>query len=164
MKNDDFDKELKATFQNMRRARSINLNMNKAEHEEHFRIIDQHKTYRIQEELTYLTEYKSRVAQENKRLMRKDGAKTREHKPVFGMDDRFNGNKLNITTQKNVRAQHKITMANLREAERDDLDKFYTRVENRNAERGHATHDFNKTTNRRSGVDRRTQTRTGPKR
>jgi len=164
MVSDDPYKELAKTFDKTMRPKSITMMMNDTEYKERIQIQKQHKEIRIEKEHLYRAEYPSRVANEAKALMRKDGAKTRDYKPRFGMDDRFNGGNINLQAEKIVRGKHKITMANLREAERNDLGKLYDRVEHRNNNRGKAKTDFNKTTNRRSGADRRNQVRTGPKR
>lgn len=76
MSQDDLEKQLAKTFKDAGRKRSIEMQMNKSEHEEKFNITQQHRTHRVQEELKYRTEYSSRVAHEAKRLMQKDGAKT----------------------------------------------------------------------------------------
>ena len=164
MSQDDLEKQLAKTFKDAGRKRSIDMQMNQSEHEEKFNITQQHRTHRAQEELKYRTEYSSRVAHEAKRLMQKDGAKTLEHKPRFGMDDRFNGGAIKLKAEKIVRGNHKITMAKLREAELQDLDKLYDRVERRNSKRGKAQTHFSKAADRRVNGERRQREKPGPSR
>lgn len=159
-----FESQLSKAFGDIQRQRNVTLSMNDAEFRELNQMTMSHRERRIGEEKTYRATYSTRVADETKRLMQKDGQKSPEHKPSFGMDDRFNGGRLNLQAQKNVRGQHKIAQATLREAELNDRDAFFQRVEKRNAERGHANHDFNRATDRRNGPERRQMRSSGPKR
>ncbi|MEL7281858.1 MAG: hypothetical protein AAGK79_15980 [Pseudomonadota bacterium] len=155
----DLHKELSTVFEQAIKKRSITMGMNAAEHNEHALLKRHHKSVSIQAEHAYRQTYSTRVADETKRLLRKDGSKTRELKPTAGVVDRFNGNKLRLQAEKNVRGHHKIDMANLREAELKDEDTLFARVEKRNGIRGEAKRAFNRSTDRRSGLDRRQRTR-----
>lgn len=80
------------------------------------------------------------------------------------MDDRFNGGAIKLKAEKIVRGNHKITMAKLREAELQDLDKLYDRVERRNSKRGKAQTHFSKAADRRVTGERRQREKPGPSR
>lgn len=158
MMTEDDHTKLRKSFDQAIQRRMIAMNMNEAEHRAFFAITQQHKTHRVEAERQYRDTYRARVAEETKRLMRQDGRKARDFKPEFGTSDRFNGNRLNLQAEKNVRQRHKVTMASLREAERQDIEALYETVMKRNGISGQAKGAFNRATDRRSGGDRRRST------
>jgi len=152
---DDIRKDLQKTFEQTGKRRAISVSMNDAEHTHYFELQHQNRMDLINVEKQYREEYSIRVAEETRRLMRKDGAKTREHKPTFHRDDRFNGQKLLLQARRNVHRQHQEHIEAVKQAGHERIDQFFDRVEKRNAERGHAKSDFNRATDRRSGQGRR---------
>lgn len=155
MTKDNLHEALQETFAFALRKKTLGHTMTEAEHHERISIRQYHKEIRIIAEHDYSNSYAKRVATEMKKLLAKEGAKTLDHKPRFGRDDRFNGQNIQMRAEKNVREQHQHHIAGLATKESQDMDEFFKRVEQRNAMTGTAKKEFAKATDRRSGRDRR---------
>lgn len=94
------------------------------EREDFTNIAEKFDKHRTSAEQLYRAEYKTRVEVERRALMDRAGSKSWDHKPVFGMVDKFNRRDLTRQAQLNVRADHQRTMERLDRQELNETEGF----------------------------------------
>lgn len=104
---------------------------------------------------TYEAEYKTRVTQETRRLQRQAGSPTRTLKPKYLGIDQFDKTSLKQQAVRNVENRHHARIALVEKREEDSVEKLVEKAKARRQLKGQPTQAFNRTTDRRSGIDRR---------
>ncbi|MDJ0826435.1 MAG: hypothetical protein QNJ16_13095 [Rhodobacter sp.] len=107
-----------------------------------------------EENESYKTDYVLRVGKAREELLRKAGSLTHEHPTPVGTD-RFDGDRINRLAQTKVRDDHERTLLAILNDEITGYEDIEESIRAREHFRGGPTKEFKRTTDRRSGRDRR---------
>jgi len=151
--------DLKKTFGLKAARHEAAQKLNKEEwksYEQVKKLIDGVRTY---EERQYKLEYKTRVETVAKRLINEAGAKTRNFTPPWTRRDKFDKSAIILQARRVVHDQNDKVMSFLDQQETQQIEELVQRSEHNTQQREKPKLDFQKATNRRSGLDRRTPSR-----
>ena len=115
------------------------------------------------EERAFRREYETRVETEKQKLIHKAADQERMPKPWWSREDKFERAGIERQAHRNVRRAHEQSIARLEERESEALETLITRAAKRDHLREKTLTDFARTTDRRSGEDRRQTPRRGPR-
>ena len=127
---------------------------------DHFNEVDQTAKQREMDEVQDYTNNKDqRLTDARKELIDKAGALTHEHPTPFGTD-RFNKSDIDRQAKIKVENDHQTCLLGILQDEAEAYSELTGDIRAREGLRDHARDDFNITTDRRDGADRRMPTRT----
>ena len=97
----------------------------------------------------------TRVAIEQKKLIDEAGSKDREHKPKWAQDDLFDGTASLAQADKQVRSAHEQRISRINQYEERGLEALVQSARGENKIQGKSVRNFNQTSDRRVGGERR---------
>lgn len=97
--------------------------------------------------------YPMRVKVAHKKLIDEAGSKTKEHKPFWAQNDRFDKSATLHLAQQDVRQAHERRIAQINQYEERGLSNLMAEAERENQLQGKAERAFNKTVDRRRVQD-----------
>ncbi|GMG84975.1 hypothetical protein LNKW23_41910 [Paralimibaculum aggregatum] len=116
-----------------------------------------------EEKRTFRAEYETRVEAEKQKLIDKAADQDPTPKPWWSREDKFGRAAIERQAHRNVRRAHEKSIARLEERESEALKTLMTRAAKRDRLREKTLTDFARTTDRRSGEERRQSPRRGPR-
>ena len=129
--------------------------LNRDEHKSFKKISEKFDAQRRYLRRAFELDYGQRVAVERRRLINKAGSIKRDFVPRFLGNDGFNKDVINRQAQINVRTAHRNDLASIDRRETEAIRTLVENAQSRVALREKPIKDFQKSVDRRSGVERR---------
>ncbi len=119
------------------------------------KLIERCEDLRKREDSLYEARFLTRVEEARRKLINQAGAVRKEFKPGWMGEDRFNKAATLRQAQRDVRAHHQRRIARIDSHESAQLSGLLNRARKENRIQGKARDAFNKTVDRRGGLERR---------
>jgi len=123
--------------------------------EEGIRIMDRCAAAIKKEDDLLKKHHGTRVEAEYRRIMNSKASNVRHHRPTWADVDCFDDKAIERQANLNVASRHVKRIGRIKDIQTRELERLYGRAYHNNKVHGRARASFNKTVDRRSGIERR---------
>lgn len=150
----NLSQEVKQLFDEAALSRQFKY-LNAAEREQFTSITKRYEALRAYEQRVFELEYKTRLEVATKRVINRAGKKPLDHKPRWFSQDRFEKSAIERQAHREIIGKHQALLSHIKRMELKELNVLVDRAAFRQSQREKPKQDFQRASDRRSGLDRR---------